>query len=445
MPVAAGLIARDWTTETLARHLQRLGNFARADAFVVAGSARFLSEEYVDFAAEILRTFGTVHTLPTPCALAEVSFACRELEAWGVYFSADLLPPEYHGLEILTPGGALLTRAQREQWQQATARRGRKHRERYEQKIREKYLEALLSRFRRDAVLPPLRLRIHCGFGVAAYPVRWLAQRTRLPCEILEQHRDVYFRGQPPSPQERALRARQKLRDSREWNIFLDPDMRRLAVLAPGGQPVDTQELLLLLADIGLQSGQSMARSCGVSHWLSAYLHRTERRVLPDPLPSEDLSAAVAEGRADAAAEETGLWIHGHHLPVADALFCLLELVRGLARYQGSLAAWRDAIENLVPRPHRRQMELLLSVADARQLFRFVRTNPPIHIGEDGLVRAVDFGELKLEYQRNAWMHFRYEERVGLLRITWEAPTASRARQLEETIFGLLREVGLLP
>lgn len=287
---------------------------------LVAHDTRFLGERLAEEAARVLAGAGVrVVTpggpLPTPLA----SFAVRRGRAHaGLVFTASHNPPEYQGLKVIAAwGGAapvgLTRRFERvaAAWLDGPAPPTAEPRTRtadlhgpYERALRAHLDLETLARGRPGVVYDALH-------GVGAGVLDGVLARcgARVDCRRAEP--DPRFGGAPPDPvPARLAPLAAALRRRPGWlGLATDGDADRFAVVDRGGRLVSESDAVALLVDHLARTGR-IHRGVALSRATGTLAERVARAhglaVSRHPIGFKYLTAALLDGTADVAGEESG-------------------------------------------------------------------------------------------------------------------------------------------
>lgn len=269
------------------------------------------------------------------------------------------------------------------------------------------------------------------GAGVCEHALRELGARV----EGLRGEHSARFGGAAPDPTpERldALVARVRARRGRALGLATDGDGDRYAVVDADGAPLSECEALALLVDRLARTGR-LPRGVALSSATGSLVARVAEghglRVTRHPIGFKHLARALADGRADAAGDESGGFAVdavGRHKDgilacvlfaemAADEGLPLRARLRTLARRHGA-SAWARVALRADPRARTRLAQLAAS--------------PPARVG-GARVRSVARDEgLRLAFA-DGFLMLRGSGTEPVLRLYGEAPDRERlARRL---------------
>jgi phosphomannomutase len=413
---------------------------------LVVHDTRFLADRAADEAAAaiaaagvaVLRTPGPV---PTPVACRAV---VRRRCAAGLVVTASHNPPEYLGIKVVARSGAPVTQpVARRLERDAAARLAGAHAgasggapapRRRVADVVAPYLDELERLLDRGA-LRRARLRVvyDAFHGTGAGVLDRVLARCGVRVALRRGAADPRFGGGAPDPTpERLAPLARELRAGSGLRIGLatDGDADRFAAVDARGRVLSESEALALLVDHlaqtrGVRGALAISRATGslVARVAESHGLRVERH----PIGFAPLSAALVEGRAVLAGEESGGFAFAPFARHKDGILAgallaecvalgrvpLHERLRALVARHGPSACGRTALA-LAPS---------LAAGYAR-----LRASPPARIG-GARVLAADAAEgLRLELADGGFVLWRASGTEPVLRIYAEAASAGALR-----------------
>jgi phosphoglucomutase len=288
---------------------------------VVAHDTRFLGERLARMACGVLRAAGVRPVAargPTPTPVASFAVRTRRAAA-GLIFTASHNPPEYQGIKIVAPWGA----AAPEPFTRDVERRAARI------LAAGPPLEAgagaapanLVGPYRRRVleeidldVLRRSRLRVvyDALHGAGAGVLDAMLAEAGVTVTLQRGDPDPRFGGGAPDPvASRLLDLVRAMRRApvRALGLATDGDADRFAVVDAGGRLLTESEGLALLVDHLVRTGR-VRRGLAISIATGSLVERMARAhglaVERHPIGFKHLTAAMREGRADVAGEESG-------------------------------------------------------------------------------------------------------------------------------------------
>jgi phosphoglucomutase len=317
-----GVLGRDFSVEGAERLAHALalalGASGERPRVIVAHDTRAQADAIAARAAAVLAGAGAAPLLcggavPTPVA----GFLVRaHRAAAGLVVTASHNPPEYLGVKILGPAGEGAQRDLTDSLELAASSGGpRAALQSARAAVRvlaqptQRYLAALEGKLRPGGARP--RVLYDAMHGTGAGVVDVLLTRLGARVSVLRGERDASFGGSAPDP----VRGRlgRLLRAVREggfdFGLATDGDADRFALVDARGRLLSETEALALLVD-HVAATRSLRRGLALSVATGSLAERVARahglRVRRVGLGFSPLSAALRDGQADVAGEESG-------------------------------------------------------------------------------------------------------------------------------------------
>ena len=417
---------------------------------LVGYDTRFLSERFARIAAEALADGGMRPLLcedatPTPAVAFHV---IRRGLAGAITITASHNPPEYNGVKF-TPawGGPALPETTRAIEARidvlagvgaiAAPERGSvndaAHAAPRPVDARPDYLDGLarlvdleaIRRQRPSIVVDPL-------YGAARGYLDHLLDRAGARIAVLHDHRDPYFGGRRPDPDETGLRelATAVSEGEAELGLATDGDADRFGVVDEDGTFVAPNLVLALLLDYlaetrGWRRGAGVARSVATTHLVDAVAAAHGLTVHETPVGFKYIGVRIADGSAVFGGEESaGLAIVGH-VPDKDGVLACLLVAEMVARTGQGIRARLEALFRRVGAYHGDRVDIGVTPSVAARLAA-VLADPPTSLA-DTVVRAVSrLDGCKLLLADGAWLLLRPSGTEPLVRCYAEAESPER-------------------
>lgn len=428
---------------------------AAAGPVLLAHDRRFLGPRLVATAAarleaEGVRVLRAEGALPTPV----VAFAARRRRvAAGLVFTASHNPPEDHGLKVFAGDGAGLEREATRRLEAlalralASARaplapgdRGRRV------SLAEPYLAALARAVDRKAFrrarLPLVFDALH---GAAAGFLDEALRRAGARVLTLHGDADPDFGGAAPDPTPARLAAlrSETRRASRSGapalGLATDGDGDRLAAVDADGRVLREHELLALLVDHAARSGR-IRRGLALSAATGSFVARVAAwhglPVIHGGMGFRGLVAAIEEGSADAAGDESGGFCLGHFSRDKDGILAGALLAEHAAVSRRPLRARLRALERAVGASAWRRESVPADPARVAALDA-LRSDPPTRIGGAALHEASAADGLRLVFD-DGFALLRASSTEPRIRLYVEAASEPRLERRVRALRGLL-------
>jgi phosphomannomutase len=427
----------------VARWLRESGGTARA---LVAhdtrpGGGRLAREASEVLASEGVRVERVRGVTPTPVATRAV--AARGLGA-GLVFTASHNPPAYHGLKVVGPRGSALAPepvarvealangilAAEGGEREAAGRRGGGVRE---VALVSEYLEALAARIDRDA-FQRRRPFVHydalhgAGAGVLDRALREAGARV----DGRHLAPDARFGGAGPDPVPARLRCfARRVARARGLRLGLatDGDADRLAAVDATGRVLSSTQTVALLVDHLARAGR-IERGVAISVATGSLVERVARDhglpVTRHPIGFKWLSAALLDGEADCAGEESGGFVWAAHGVDKDGILAGALLAEIVATAGVPLGVRLAELEGRHGASHCARAELP-ATARCRERLARLRRSPPARV-DGARVEEVDRRDGLRLGLADGFLMLRGSGTEPVVRLYAEAPSPRRLR-----------------
>jgi phosphomannomutase len=409
---------------------------------LVVHDTRFLADRVADEVAAALAARGAevlYAPLPAPTPVACRAVLRRRCAA-GVIVTASHNPPEYLGLKVVGAGGGPVARQDVGRLERAAAAhlagsppRGRPGGAVRTVEIVGPYLAELTRLLDVDVFRRPgLRVLYDALHGAGAGVLDRLLVSLGSRVALLRGAPDPYFGGGAPDPSPKRLSSLARaLREAPgpAMGVATDGDADRFAALDGAGRRLSESESLALLVDHlartrRLRGGLAISSATGslVARVAESHGLRVERC----GMGFEPLSAALQDGRAVLAGEESGGFAWAPFARDKDAILASALLVERAARERTPL---RDGLRALRRRhgPSACGREALPAAA-ARGLAR-LSAAPPARFDGARVVSAETGDGLRLELADGGFVLWRRSGTEPVVRVYAEAASTPRLQR----------------
>jgi phosphoglucosamine mutase len=357
--------------------------------------------------------------VPTPT----LAYCAREFAA-GIEITASHNPPEYNGIKLFNPDGSSFDLAQQEQVEKqilADAGDGadwtqKQSGEVYQGAI-EKHIAAIASHFPKNL---GIKVVVDAGGG-AAYDItpRLL---EKLGCEVIALNcspGDFFARGIEPVAVNLGELMRTVKEKAAAVGIAHDGDADRLMAVDDHGRFIAGDVMLAVLARA--LGAKDMVTTLDASMYIDEMGLKVRRTRIGDSFVSEELRQG-----GDFGGETSGAWIFPAISLCPDGIYAA-AVIAALAAHQ-KLSDVVDAVP-VYPLLRGNMENNGISVA---QLEAKLKSLKPLSVNNTDGVK-LDFGD--------GWLLVRPSGTEPKIRITAEAKTASRARELYDACLALVNEL----
>jgi phosphomannomutase len=434
-----GVIADNYTFKNLRIVSQAVADYlGRGKSVAVGYDTRFMSANFAEICAEVLRNNGMKVTLsdaPTPTPTLSFTVKKRSLDL-GIMITASHNPAEYNGFKIkVSSGGAagievtsrvesLLGKGPVKEVADPAGQLDKTDLISDYVKFIRGYIDLKRIRNKKFKVL------VDAMYGSGDSIIGRILKGTNIKLEFLRNTINPSFDGGRPEPLEEhlgELRARVKS-EKFDLGIALDGDADRIAAVAPGGVFIHPQKILGLLA---LHLNQDRHWSGGIvktiagttmidniAKYLKVKLYETPVgfKYISNLMENQDI---VAGGE-----EAGGMGVKGY-IPERDGSVAGLLLVEMMVYRNKNILEILKEMEKQFGRYYYLRYDMRLD----RQIEIKKQAMPGELLGKS-VVQVKDFDGLKLVCEDESWLMFRGSGTEPLMRLYSEARSLERARKL---------------
>jgi phosphoglucomutase len=364
------IIADDFTyenvricTQAIADHLKSIN---QTKGVVIGSDARFMSQKFMEVAAEVLagngiKAYLCVRDTPTPVISYEI---LRRQLSGGINFTASHNPPEYQGLKFSPAwGGPALPETTKDIEERANEimKRGQFQRmgldaaETYGKLERidpmETYLDDLRKKINFDAIkAAKLKVLVNPLYGTARGYLDRLLIEAGCEVTVMNDHLDPYFGGHAPEPSEEHIPDMIAKMKSGDYDLGLatDGDADRFGVLGPKGVFYEANQILGMVLEHLRNSrpewSGAVARSVATTHLIDAVAKHNNIELIETPVGFKFIGDLIAGDKIIMGGEESaGLTIKGH-VPEKDGIIACLLVAEMVAMQKKPIA---EILQNL--------------------------------------------------------------------------------------------------
>jgi len=466
-------IGERFTTDNVRRAAQATAAYLKTQggqSVVVARDTRFGGAMFAQAAADTFAANGlTVHLASEPLPTPVTSFAVKHLAAdAGVMLTASHNPPAWNGFKLKGPYGGTATQ---DVYEAVAARCAETPVESVarldtvgdaagnilELDVRAAYFRHLAECLDIDTLKGFDGTLVHDAMGGAAGGwMKGFADHAGLDLTVDEVRGapDPLFYGAHPEPIPAhlgPLRTRMSAgAEGRrpDLGIATDGDGDRLGAVLPGGRPLNSHEIFVLLLDQRLRAGAKgrVVKTFTVARLIERLAQARSVEVTETPVGFKWLVDEMLAGDVLIAGEESGGIGIPQHLPERDGIFNGFLLLQALAELSngagapmlgtstgGPLASRLEEIQREVDWRHAYdRVDLALASEGAKNaVLDALKGEPSTFVG-----RKVDWVEardgVKLNFEDGSWLLFRASGTEPLLRIYCEAHSTDDVKELLE-------------
>ncbi len=437
-------------TQAIANEVVRQGMEERG--VVIGGDRRFLSRDSAIAAAEVFAGNGVpVRLLPDDVPTPLVTFAAPHLgAAYGIIVTSSHNPPEWNGIKVFRADGSLPLDEETDRYQdEANAMRvrdvitldidlARRAGMIDERPLTEPYIDAIEQIIDVEAARgSELRVVVDPMYGTSQLTLGTILSDMRVRADFIHAAHNPLFGGIAPAPDLHRLSALiGMIRDEPgryQLGLATDGDSDRIGIVDERGQYVSTNDLLLLLYwylhEVRGERG-GVVRNLATTHLLdrlAAHFGEESREV---KVGFKHVVAGMEEIGAVLGGESSGgLTIRGWLLG-KDGIFACALVVEMLARTGRTISQLLETVHAITGRLHTLEAAVP-STPDMRLAVpRRLAAEPLTHIGPYPVVRVGHLDGVKLYLENDNWALLRFSGTEPLLRMSVEADTTDKAREM---------------
>lgn len=450
-----GILCDDFTfnnvkvvVQAIADHLKDTGEASKG--VIIGSDTRFMGRRFTEEAAKVLAGAGIKAYLcerdvPTPVLSFEI---LRRKAAGGINFTASHNPPEYNGIKFSPSwGGPALPETTKDIEQRAnrmlaepcyTALPLDQARNAGLLEMidpRRDYLAALETKIDFDAIASIGKLALNPMYGTSRGYLEPPLQRLGVPYDIINDHLDPYFGGQPPEPSQAHIPDFIKLvKDDPAIRLGLatDGDADRFGILDADGTYIEPNYIIALLLDYLIRvrklSG-GVARSVATSHFVDAVAKKHGVPVFETPVGFKYIGDLICQDKIVIGGEESaGLTIKGH-VPEKDGILACFLVAEMVAREGKTVRELLDRLYGDVGTYITRRDNLKLSPELEAAYPAKVRAVPG-QIAGVAVTDVITVDGVKLLLADGSWMLFRKSGTEPVVRLYGEASNEARLSEV---------------
>ena len=451
------VVADEFTFANVRRAVRGIARYvakknANGARVIVGRDPRFLGEQFVATAAEILEQHGiTPVVIPDAAPTPAISHAVRITKAEGaINFTASHNPPAYNGIKFSTPDGAPalpeVTRAIEAEI--AAVDSSPKSGERVSQPkatresfdVREPYLRRLKELVEFDVIRKAgLRVVFDPLWGAARGYSDAILREAGIQVETVHDWRDVLFGGHAPEPDDHLLEPmRAKMREMRAHiGIATDGDADRFGIVDQDRTFLQPNYVIALLFDYLVETREwrnGVAKSVATTNFINALARHHGVELHETPVGFKYIGELIERDAIAIGGEESaGLSIR-HHVPekdgiIAGLLCCemvarrgkpLKEQLHALFAKVGSFYPLRENFR-LTPEVKQKFTQKMGEISSGAKPREFFGRPVGEVVTKDGV---------KLVFGDGSWVCYRLSGTEPVVRVYSEAPSEAGLRQV---------------
>ncbi|KGM16040.1 hypothetical protein N867_03640 [Actinotalea fermentans ATCC 43279 = JCM 9966 = DSM 3133] len=437
-------------TQAIANEVVRQG--LEDKGVVIGGDRRFLSRDSAIAAAEVFAGNGVpVRLLPDDVPTPLVTFAAPHLgAAYGIIVTSSHNPPEWNGIKVFRSDGSLPLDEETDRYtDEANAMRvrdvitldielARSAGMIDERPLTEPYIDAIEQIIDVDAARgSELRVVVDPMYGTSQLTLGTILSDMRVRADFIHAAHNPLFGGVAPAPDLQRLSALiGMIRDEPgryQLGLATDGDSDRIGIVDERGEYVSTNDLLLLLYwylwEVRGERG-GVVRNLATTHLLDRLAAHYGEPALEVKVGFKHVVAAMEEIGAVLGGESSGgLTIRGWLLG-KDGIFACALVVEMLARTGKTISQLLDDVRAITGTLHTLEAAVPSTPEMRVAVPRRLAAEPLTHIGPYPVLRVGHLDGVKLYLENDNWALLRFSGTEPLLRMSVEADTPDKAREM---------------
>lgn len=451
-----GILCDEFTTANVRVVIQAIADHLHAQGVgeqgvVIGYDARFMGKDFAREAVRVLAGAGIKSYLcsrdtPTPVISHEL---IRRGAAGAINFTASHNPYDYNGIKFSPAwGGPALPETTTDIEQRANAMLGEvvarnmplnraAERGLFEEiDPRNDYFATLRSLVDFSAIAASgIKIAVNPLFGSGRGYLDSILEQADVMTEVVNNHLDPYFGGEPPEPAEAHISDFITLVKSDAdivLGLAVDGDADRFGIVDGDGRYIEPNYILALLFDYlvrrkGLRG--DAARSVATSHLLDAVAKHHSLKVLETPVGFKFIGEYINQNKILIGGEESaGLSIRGH-VPEKDGILACLLVAEMVAVEQQPLSRLLADLYARVGEFHTRRINIRLSDEVESGLLEKLAA-PPQSLGGREVAEVIQVDGHKYLFADGSWLLFRKSGTEPVVRLYAEAASAEQLETL---------------
>ncbi|HDQ26497.1 MAG TPA: phosphoglucomutase/phosphomannomutase family protein [bacterium] len=453
------IIADDFTfsnvkvcVQAIAEHLKSKRLLAKP--VVIGADPRFLAEEFMKTAAEVLAANAIesiICPVGTPTPVISYEILSKKL-AGGINFTASHNPPYYQGIKFSPSWGGPALPGDT-QFIENEANRLIQSRssvdsinflEAVNKKLvkthdpRKDYLKKLKSMLMVNQIKKSkLKVGLDMLYGSGIGYLDSFLKDVLPPVFTLNNYRDVLFGGSSPEPSEENLGELKKELKAKKCHLGLsvDGDADRFGIIDTDGSFISPNEFLALVLNHLIKTRKwkgVVARSVMTSHMVDSIASKNGITVKETPVGFKYIGEIMTQEEFIVGGEESGgLTIKGH-VPEKDGILAALLALEIMAVEKKPLKKVLAELSKQYGTYITKRINLRVSLDTFESLKTKLSLHPPTSLGEFHVKRIVETDGYKFILKENSWVGVRFSGTEPVLRIYIETDDPKKVEKLEK-------------
>ena len=445
------IVAEEFTFPNVRRAVTGIAQYVASQpgthSVLVGRDPRFLGEEFVAQAANILEAHGVTPLVVTDAApTPAIAFATpRHKAAGSINFTASHNPPEYNGIKFSTPDGAPALPEVTHKIEAAIlalgeapvapAERPKDAKPHATIDVKPDYLKRLAELVDLPAIKKAnLKLVFDPFWGAARGYTSDLLRDAGVDVTTVHDYRDVLFGGHAPEPDDHLLAdCKAKMKEcGAVLGLATDGDADRFGIVDADGTYIQPNYIIALLFDYLVETRgwkNGVAKSVATTNLVNALAEHHQIPLYETPVGFKFIGELILKDAIAIGGEESaGLTIRGH-VPEKDGVIAGLLVAEMVANRGKSLG---DQLQELFGKvgsyyPNRENFRL---TPEVKEKFTEKVKNDPVELEGLRVKQVVRTDGLKLIFEDGSWVCYRLSGTEPVVRVYTEARSQEQAAKL---------------
>lgn len=436
-------------TQALCNEITRRGDEKRG--VIIGYDRRFLSRQAAEASAEVFAG-NDIPTLlltePAPTPLITYATAVQG-SAYGLAFTASHNPPEWNGLKVFHGDGSLLQDHETRQIEAESNALTPTDVIKLEldlalnagiveqRDFTNEYVDAVEALLDLEAIRSAnLKVIVDPMYGVGQLTLGTVLTEARCRVTFINERHNPLFGGRSPAPNQEALHMlTTHMREGvYDLGLAMDGDADRIAIVDELGEYISINDVLVLLYwylhEVRGERG-GVVRNLSTTHMLDRLAKVMNEQCYETPVGFKHITAGMDDHNALLGGESSGgLTIRGH-IKGKDGIFACGLVVEMIARTGQKISELRKRVYDMIGGRLYFIEEGIPATPEMRiEVPRRLKEAPTSQIGPYKVINISHADGIKLLLENDNWALLRFSGTEPVLRLTVEADTPEKSREL---------------
>jgi phosphoglucomutase len=413
---------------------------------IVNYDTRFLSERFAFEAAKIL-SHNQIHVFMTdrdaPSQAQAYQLIKRKAQG-GINFTGSFNPPEYNGLKFNTETGAPALPEVTDKVEKEIALLQKdfafcpfypKSEFVEEIDLQKEYLSFIQKKIDFEAIRKSgIKIAVDLLYGTSRGYLDEILEENQIPLEEIHGYIDPYFGGVLPSCTEENLGELKKIVREKDCHLGIatDADGDRFGIVDEGGKFIIQNLILSLILDYLVSKKKwkgGVARSVATTHLIDRIARKHGLPLYKTPVGFKYMADLFLRGKIIFGGEESACLAVKNHLPEKDGIFAGLLVAEMMAASGKNLTSQVDDLFREYGKRVGAQRSIPIHEKREKKLKRLAK-NPPTRFGGRKVVNTETIDGVKLDFEDDDWILFRFSGTEPIVRCYAEAATKKELKNM---------------